>query len=136
MSEITRKKFEKKVALKYGTLTIKGRPWTTPRELGKEAGFERQVEEARREEQRLKEELKMAKEDVERKVLRVIAEMIEDEIDAQAAYSHIAGMLAAIGLDVTARQIREFEVDERKHYDALNRLFSTIRGAPFKGRRI
>ena len=134
MSEITRKKFEKKVALKHGTLTIKGRPWTTPSELGKEADFERKVEEARRMEQQFKEELRLAKEEVERKLLRVVAQQIEDEEKGYWTYQTLATQLSALGLDITASDVRRYAEDENRHKEGLKRLFSTIRGAPFKGK--
>jgi len=94
--------------------------------------LERKAEEARKEEQHYKEELRLMKEETERRLLRTIAQQIEDELGGQAAYTTIANFLDILGLNVTSKEVRTFIEDERKHQRALEILFQTIAKKPFK----
>ena len=122
MSEITRKRFEKKVTLKHGTLTIKGRPWTTPRELGKEADFERQAEEARRKEQQIKAELDKE----QKKVIEFIKGELEICIDGEFRdsnrYDFLARRMESLGWTSEAKVLHGIANDERRHKSELERI--------------
>ena len=98
----------------------------------KQIDLERKTEEARKEEQHYKEELRLMKEETERRLLRTIAQQIEDELGGQAAYTTIANFLDILGLGITSKEVRTFIEDERKHQRALEILFQTIAKKPFK----
>ena len=123
MSEITRKKFEKKVTLKHGTLTIKGRPWTTPSELGKETEFLRQAEDARRNEQQIKQKLSEVTKE-QKSILRQIINVMDakrgDEARDASDYFNLSKRFYDI--PTAAKLFRELSEAEDLHQKKLRTI--------------
>ena len=136
MSEIPTERMRKK-----SSITIKGRPWTTPRELGEEAELERQIEEARRKErllkeeaQKLSEELTMEREETIRVLTKKVDKYLREEMSGITAYEELKNMSKILGVDLARYISGDLDIiinDEKKHVDRLLAILNTIKEEKF-----
>ena len=95
--------------------------------------LERKAGEARKEEQQVKEELKeteeeykMKCEELRRKFLKNLKEMLEEEKTAVRLLDEIGNIAKTLGFDDIAADIWKIEQTEGEHYRILNSIFNRV----------
>ena len=136
MSEIPTERVRKK-----SSVTIKGKPWTTPKELGEEAELERQIEEARKKErllkdeaQKLSEELAMEREEAIRVLTKKVDKYLREEMSGITAYEELRNISKILGDDLARYISGDLDIiinDEKKHVDRLLAILNTMKERKF-----